>query len=311
MRKLLDFFRRAIGISALQDELRRMSKRLAALESHARLETKWRGHFTGKVDALLRHDYLAEFLENGGGPAYLLSHRFKLLSQNEEDGIILALLKLAGAPNHTFVEIGSGASGGNSGMLALEFGWRGLMVDIDEGKIARARAKFGVNPHVSFEALAVSPENINALIERHGLQGEVDLFSLDIDSFDYWVLEAMTACSPRVMVLEYNGNFGPERSLAIARDTDMSRAVKGFHGASLKALNKLAAAKGYKLLACDESGTNAFFVRNDLAPGIEAVAPEMAFRPMRDSGDPLHESLRAPKDLEAIAKERGLRLVEI
>jgi hypothetical protein len=311
MRKLLDLFRQAIGVSALREELRRLGKRLDALESHARLETKWRGHFTGKVDALLRRDYLAEFLEKGGGPAYLLSQRFKLLSQNEEDGIILALLKLVGAPNRTFVEIGSGASGGNSGMLALEFGWRGLMVDIDEGKIARARAKFGVNPLVSFEAVAVSPENINRLIERHGLKGEVDLFSLDIDSFDYWVLEAMTACSPRVMVMEYNGNFGPERSLAIARDTDMSRAVKGFHGASLKAITKLAAAKGYKLLACDESGTNAFFVRSDLAPSVEAVAPEMAFRPMRDSGDPVRENLRAPKDLEAIARERGLRLIEI
>ena len=91
----------------------------------------------------------------------------------------------------------------------------------------------------------------------------------------------------------------------------MSRAIKGFHGASLKALAKLAAAKGYKLLACDESGTNAFFVRNDLAPGVEAVAPEIAFRSMKDSGDPLRESLRVPKDLEAIAKDRGLRLVEI
>ena len=68
------------------------------------------------------------------------------------------------------------------------------------------------------------------------------------------------------MVLEYNGNFGPERSLAIARDTDMSRAVKGFHGASLMALTKLAAAKGYKLLACDESGTNAFFVSERSRP---------------------------------------------
>jgi hypothetical protein len=311
MRRLLDLFRRAIGINALQDELRRMTKRLDALESHARLEMKWRGHFTGKMDALLRHDYLADFLVADGGPTYLLSHRFKLLSQNEEDGVILALLKLAGAPNRSFVEIGSGASGGNSGMLALEFGWRGLMVDIDENKIRRARAKFGVNPHVLFEAVAVSPENINALIERHGLAGEVDLFSLDIDSFDYWVLEAMNACRPRVMVLEYNGNFGPERSLVISRDTDMSRAVKGFHGASLKALTKLAAAKGYKLVACDESGTNAFYVRDDLAPGIAAATPEMAFRPMRDSGDPLRESLRAPKDLEAIAKKRGLRLVEV
>jgi hypothetical protein len=310
MRKLLDLLRRAIGVSALQDELRRLTKRLDTLESHARLETKWRGHFTGKIDALLRRDYIDDFLEEGG-PAYLLSHRFKLLSQNEEDGITLALLKLAGVPNKTFVEIGSGASGGNSGMLAQEFGWRGLMVDIDQGKIDRARQKFGTNPKVSFEAVAVSPENINAIIERHGLSGEVDLFSLDIDSFDYWVLEAMNACSPRVMVLEYNGNFGPDRSLAIARDTDLSHAVKGFHGASLQALTKLAAAKGYRLLACDESGTNAFYLRGDLCPDIEAVAPEVAFRPMRDSGDPLRETLRAPKDLEAIAKQHGLRLVEV
>src|SRR6185312_5729581 len=123
MPKLLYLFRRAIGFSALQDELKRVNKRLDALENHARLETKWRGHFTGKVDALLRHDYLAEFQVAGGGPAYLLSQRFKLLSQNEEDGVILALLKLVGAPNRTFIEIGSGASGGNSGMPAQEFGW--------------------------------------------------------------------------------------------------------------------------------------------------------------------------------------------
>jgi hypothetical protein len=310
MRSLVDLFRRAIGVSGLQNELRRMTKRLDALEQHARLETKWRGHFTGKVDALLRRDYIEDFVMEGS-PAFLLSRRFKLLSQNEEDGITLALLSLAGAPNKSFVEIGSGASGGNSGMLALEFGWRGLMVDIDQNKIEKAREKFGRNPGVSFEAIAVSPQNINNLIDRHDLAGEVDFFSLDIDSFDYWVLEAMTACSPRVMVLEYNGNFGPDRSLAIARDTDMSRAAKGFHGASLRALTKLAGAKGYKLVACDDSGTNAFYLRNELCPEIKAVAPEVAFRPMRDSGDPLHQALRDPKDLEAIAEQHGLRLVEV
>jgi hypothetical protein len=310
MRSLVDLFRRAIGVSALQDDLRRMTKRLEALEQHARLETKWRGHFTGKVDALLRRYYFDGFVVEGS-PAFLLSRRFKLLSQNEEDGITLALLSLAGTPNKSFVEIGSGASGGNSGMLALEFGWRGLMVDIDEKKIEKAREKFGRNPGVSFEAIAVSPENINDLIGRHGLTGEIDFFSLDIDSFDYWVLEAMAACRPRVMVLEYNGNFGPDRSVAIARDTDMSRAVKGFHGASLRALSKLARAKGYKLVACDDSGTNAFYLRNELCPEIKAVAPEIAFRPMRDSGDPLHQALRDPKDLEAIAQQHGLRLVEV
>jgi hypothetical protein len=314
MRELLELFRRAIGVTALRDELRRINKqlerRLGNLEAHAGREMKWRGNFTGKVDALIRRAYLEDLLADEY-PASLLSRRFKLMSQNEEDGITLALLKLAGAPNKTFVEIGSGSSGGNSGVLAREFGWRGLMVDVDEAKVSRAREKFGFNRKVSFEAVAVTPENINALIERHGLAGEVDLFSLDIDSFDYWVLEAMTACRPRVMILEYNGNFGSERSLVIARDTNMAKTVEGFHGASLVALTKLATIKGYKLLACDESGTNAFYMREDLRPEIAAVAPEVAFRPMRDRGDPLREALRAPKDLEAIAKERGLKLVEV
>ncbi len=314
MRRLLELFRRANGVTALNDELRRttrqLEKRLSLLEAHASLETKWRGHFTGKIDALLRRDYLAE-LAADDYPFALLAQRFKLMSQNEEDGITLALLRLAGAPNRSFIEIGSGASGGNSGVLAQEFGWRGLMVDMGAEKIDKARAKFGVNPKVSFEAIAVTPDNVNALIERHGLTGEVDLFSLDIDSFDYWVLEAMTAARPRVMILEYNGNFGPERSVAIARDTDMTKTVKGFHGASLVALTKLAANKGYRLLACDDTGTNAFYLRDDLRPKIKAVAPGLAFRPMRDNQDPLRETLRAPKNLDAIAKDRGLKLVEV
>ena len=117
-------------------------------------------------------------------------------------------------------------------MLAFELGWRGVMIDIDKDKIQRARQKFGVNPKVSFEAIAVSPENINALIERHGLSGAIAFFSLDIDSFDYWVLEAMNACRPRIMVLEYNGNFGPDLSLTIARDTDMSDACLANKGGS-------------------------------------------------------------------------------
>jgi hypothetical protein len=314
MRKLLELIRRATGVSALHDELRRatkkLEKRLGDLEVHSSLETKWRGHFTTKIDALLRRDYIADLLAEDY-PAWLLSQRFKLMSQNEEDGITLALLRLAGAPNKTFVEIGSGASGGNSGVLAQEFGWRGLMVDIDDGKIDKARGKFSSNPKVSFEAVAVTPENINNLIKRHNLAGDVDLFSLDIDSFDYWVLEAMTACRPRVMIIEYNGNFGAERSVSIARGTDMSKAVKGFHGASLVALTKLATMKGYKLLCCDESGTNAFYMRADLRPEIAPVAPAVAFRPMRDSGDPLRETLRVLKDLETVAREKGLQLVEV
>jgi hypothetical protein len=310
MRFLVDALRRALGTRALGQEIGRMARRLDSLEAHARQETKWRGHMSGKLDSLVRAQYLADFV----GEEYPFAatvRRFKLFSQNEEDGMVLALLQTAGVVTRSFVEIGSGGSGGNSGMLSQEFGWRGVMVDYDRENIERAETKFGGNPNCAFEHLEVTPDNVNALIERNGLAGEVDFFSLDIDSFDYWVLKAMTACSPRVMVLEYNANFGPEAALTIAPGTDMAKAPKGLHGASLTALAKLADEKGYKLVACDPTGTNALFLRQDLRPEIAALTPAQAFRPMRDRGDPFGETLRKSKDLVALAEQHGIALVEV
>lgn len=302
--------RRILGVATLQAELTRIARRLDSLEAHARQETKWRGHITGKMDSLIRAQYLGDFLGTDY-PFAATSRRFKLFSQNEEDGMVLALLQTAGVVTRTFVEIGSGGSGGNSGILSREFGWRGVMVDYDAENIERAARKFGDNPNLAFERLEVTPGNVDALIERNGLTGEVDFFSLDIDSFDYWVLKAMTACSPRVMVLEYNAHFGPEAAVTIAPDADLSKAPKGLHGASLAALVKLAATKGYRLLACDPSGTNAFFLRNDLRPEIAAVPVARAYKPMLDRGDPFGETPRAVKDLVAMAETSGVALVEV
>lgn len=222
--------------------------------------------------------------------------------------MIMALLQTAGVATRRFVEIGSGASGGNSGLLAQEFGWRGLMVDYDARSVAKCRERFGDAERVRCEHHEVTPGNIDQIIADHGLTGEVDLFSLDIDSFDYWVLQAMTACSPRVMVLEYNANFGVEQAVTIPLDAPLEGSPKGYHGASLAALTRLSAEKGYRLLACDPSGTNAFFLRNDLRPEIKAVPVERAFRAPRDRSDPLADSLRSPIDMISVAREKGLPL---
>jgi hypothetical protein len=310
MGKIAQKLRDMLGLHEMNRELKHINKRLTELESQVAMENKWRGHFTGKVNALLRHAYLEDFLAEDY-PAAATANRFKLYSQNEEDGIVLGLLRTVGITNRTFVEIGSGGSGGNSGMLCNEFGWRGVMVDYSKTNIDRASKKFGSNPKCSFEHLEVTPENVDSLIQRNGLTGEVDFFSLDIDSFDYWVLKAMTACSPRVMCLEYNSNYGATESLTIAPDTDMAKAPKGFHGVSLKAWEKLCAERGYRLVACDPTGTNAFFLRNDLRPDIKALPAEKAFRPQMDNSDPMGQTERSRKDLKALADQHGLSLVEV
>jgi len=56
-------------------------------------------------------------------------------------------------------------------------------------------------------------------------------------------------------------------------------APKAYRGASLAALDALARSKGYRLVACEPSGVNAFFLRHDVAPEIQAVPVAQAFRP--------------------------------
>ena len=54
-----------------------------------------------------------------------------------------------------------------------------------------------------------------------------------------------------------------------------------YYGASLAALTKLAHAKGYILVGCESTGTNAFFIRQDAAAGKFTDVPvSKAFFPL-------------------------------
>ena len=257
---------------------KRWQTRFSSLEHSVKTERKWRLIFARQMNAVLRAVHLSRMPLTP--PHDILARRFRLWSQNEEDGIILALLERAGTTSHRFVEIGSGQSGGNAAMLAYECGWSGLMIDVVPEAIELLRARFAHNQGVVALAAAVTPANVNQLITDHGFAGEVDLLSIDIDSYDYWVLEALTACTPRLLVVEYNAAFGPTRAVTIPREQSLDDAPKNYRGASLCALEKAAGRKGYRLVMCDPTGVNAFFLRHDVAPDVPAAAPDRAFRPL-------------------------------
>jgi hypothetical protein len=240
-------------------------------------------------------------------PHRLTASRFRLHSQNSEDGILLALFREIGVTSGRFVELGSGSSGGNAAMFAAEFGWTGLMVEGDQKKAGMAGRRF---PQVTAVCAWITPESVNGLLEEHGFTGEVDLLSVDVDGNDYWVWQALTACTARVVMLEYNSMFGPERAVTIPYDPQFNRREHRFcyFGASLTALTKLSATKGYRLVAVDPTGVNAFFLRHDVGPQIPAVNPTSAYR----IGDKYNE-LIARKDIDVYkwAAETGRSLVDV
>lgn len=240
-------------------------------------------------------------------PQQLLAHRFRLLSQNQEDGVTLEILKRAGTTNRRFVELGCGLSGGNSAVLAAELGWTGLMVDGSASHIAQVQRRF---PRVTATSAWITVEGINDLIRQHGLAGDIGLLSIDLDGNDYWIWEAITACAAEVVIIEYNSLFGPDRAVTIPYDPSFSVGNHRFiyYGTSLAALARLARKKDYRLVAVEPTGVNAYFVRNDCAPDIPECTPQQAFR-LLEKYDVLIKEKSV--DIFDFVKTAGLPLVEV
>jgi len=219
-------------------------------------------------------------------PHKLSTRRFKLFSQNEEDGIIHAIFDTVGEGSRRFVEIGAGTNGGNSGFLASECGWSGMMLEASSRRTDRLKMRFGPMGVACLTDWAAC-ENINDLILENGCEGEIDLLSIDIDGNDYWIWEAITACSPRLVIIEYNSLFGPDRAVVVPYDPEFDRhqvanTIEGgnlyYFGSSLQALSRLAEQKGYRLILTEPRGVNAFFLRNDVGQEIPACDPSSAYR---------------------------------
>jgi hypothetical protein len=208
---------------------------------------------------------------------------FRTFSQNGEDGILLFLFSIAGMTNRKLLDLGSGNGlVANSTNLLVYHGWTGLLLDGDENNVAMAREFFarcrdtGIWPPTVAQAW-LDAESINQVVREHGMEGEIDLLSIDLDGNDYWIWEALEQVQPRIVVLEYLDILGPERAWTVPYRRDFvgehDEGGLRYGGASLPAFVKLGRRKGYRLVGCQQYGFNAFFVRNDVAPDL---LPEVA-----------------------------------
>ncbi len=203
---------------------------------------------------------------------------FRCYSQNGEDGILLYIFSLIGFTNRRSVEICCGTGiDCNSANLIINHGFDALLVDGREdllamGKKFYARCRDTYQWPPKLQRAWVTAENVNKLIRKNGFDGDLDLFSLDMDGVDYWVWKAIDCINPRVVVVEYQDILGPKRSVTVPYDPKFSEPRNKYGvdycGASLRAFTKLAQTKGYRLVACEHYGYNAFFVRNDIGKYI-------------------------------------------
>jgi len=216
----------------------------------------------------------------------LARYEYSWLSQNGEDGIIRYLFDAIGFESRWFVEFGFGAVQCNGLRLMMKEDFNGLLMDGSTENVEFfefAARKLGIDRVKAVQAF-ITLDNLESLITGQGVPREIDFLSLDVDGNDYWFWKALDCVSPRVVCIEYNAGLGPDLSVTIPYDPEFERYARHasgfFHGASLAALEKLGRQKGFNLIGCDSTGTNAFFLRSDISiEGVPAVTSREAFRP--------------------------------
>jgi hypothetical protein len=203
---------------------------------------------------------------------------FRVFSDTDEDGILLYLFALVGSPTRRLVDLGAAShTASNTANLILNHGWTGLLVDGAPDSVDAGRAFFAGHPMTRawpprIECAFVTAENVNDVLCRNEIVGDIDLLSIDIDGMDFWIWKAIDVVTPRVVVVEYQDIAGWDRAVTVpysptfrVTDYPVNRESNDYAGASLPAMVTLGREKGYRLVGANRLGYNAFFVHEGLA----------------------------------------------
>ena len=192
-------------------------------------------------------------------PLKIEKHAKRIFSQGNQDGVLQYIFQNIGTTNKSCVEFGfnsatlTGGSGPNVGNLVKNMGWNCLLLDGNYENKA-------INLHKAF----LTSENLCDILASHNVPLEPDYVSIDVDSCDLWLFQALlTNYRPRVVSVEYNSHFPIGHAITFPNDPSLLYGKDRVYGASLNALNMVATENKYKLVHV-EKYLDAFFVREDL-----------------------------------------------
>lgn len=176
----------------------------------------------------------------------------------------------------TAVDIGAGGGVKSSNTYAFFLdGWRGLGVEYDARRARRLARAYKYLPGVEALRAQVTPENVVDILRDYGIEPDFSLLSLDIDSYDFWVLDAvLEQFSPRLIVTEINEKIPPPISFAVKFDPDF-RLTHHFFGYSAARLDELCARHDYSLVRIEYN--NAFLAARELR-GVRPLTADEAYR---------------------------------
>jgi len=189
----------------------------------------------------------------------------KVFSQHGEDGVIEKIFQMIPAPYHFVVEFGAhdGVKMSNSRNLIHHHNWNGFLIEADPQLYQQLESVYAQHPRVKILKSFVTVENINSLFQSAQVPKDFELLSIDVDSIDYFLWEALTDFQPRLVIVECNPIISPDVSYVAPAEKARSLGGTQWEGASFKAFVDLGKKKGYELIYTELIGSNLFFVHRD------------------------------------------------
>ena len=164
----------------------------------------------------------------------------------------------------SYVDIGAGNGVNGSSVLKLAENelWRGL--HIESGDVSLLSNIYRNFKNIQIAKIGVNPTNIVNLFDGYEIGKEFGYLNLDIDSFDYEVLESILSAGYRPVIASIEINeIIPPPIFYYAKHSEYKSEflVDYFFGCSLTAANYLMEKFDYNLSHIH--GNNAFFIHSD------------------------------------------------
>lgn len=195
----------------------------------------------------------------------------RLYSQNDEDGALLQILRcMGGHGKKEYFEFGSETGVEvNTRILRELYGWKGHLLDGGNE-----------NPDIPLHKEFFTPSNIVSLLEKYHVDKHLDVMSIDTDYDDFWTTREILVAGyrPRVLINEYNVNFGQSWSVStvpkpIGEEENTRWNGDCYFGVSGPALVHLMQAFGYTPVFSND--VNLMFVQLNQALDLGMMIPSI------------------------------------
>ncbi len=233
--------------------------------------------------------------------------RGRSFSNFDEERILREYTESLLPKNHgyTIVDLGAGDGVRHSNTHALFVkGWKGLAVDGDADRAYRLARTYRYYPNVFTCRHLVTPQNVVSLLEAYQIPINFEVLSLDIDSYDYLVLDSLlTKFRPRIVVTEINEKIPPPIRFVVKYDPDFIL-QHHFFGYSIASLEDLCARHDYALMSLEYN--NAFIAPREL-PNAKARDAMTVYRegyldrPDRRKKFPLNQDMEVLLSMSPLA----------